>query len=169
MVAQTCFTDLILYDHQNVSDPTPKLLALFQLLKGFPPKKTCPTSSVLQVLVSAMVCPVTSGPGGSPNCAFFSSPMEARTSANLRSRSQGVILDLVATRKALPRIIPGSPMGFSWSSMCVCVCFLVFFWGGMGWCVFARCWDRFIKNKYWFLLYHWLLVALYTCLLISIS
>ena len=33
MVAQTCFTDLIIYDHQDVADPTQKLLALFQLLK----------------------------------------------------------------------------------------------------------------------------------------
>ena len=74
-----------------------------------------------------MVCPVTSGPGGSPNCAFFSSPMEARTSANLRSRSQGVILDLV----------PGSPMVFFLKlcvcvCVCVCVCALFVFFGG-GW------------------------------------
>ena len=33
MVGQTCFTDLIIYDHQDVADPTQKLLALFQLLK----------------------------------------------------------------------------------------------------------------------------------------
>ena len=33
MVAQTCFTDLIIYDHQDVADPTQKLLALFPASK----------------------------------------------------------------------------------------------------------------------------------------
>ena len=100
MVAQTCFTDLIIYDHQDVADPTQKLLALFQLLKKdcwsffgvlqgianhlFPknlPKLWCSSDSRF----AAMLCSMTSGSCGIPNRAFFSSPMEARTSANLRS------------------------------------------------------------------------------------